>query len=422
VNPLQFSLLQKTVAYAAARSSFYRRTIGHLGFDRPEDLLRFPVINRQTLVRQEAAIRVPGLPVHYVNASSGTTSSKDHEPRPLLQFRSEGERNAARELIEHQLQAQTDQSALFLRLTTGSHGHDMGGGVSGLITAPFNEPHHLLIVRELLQKTFEWGGITRRIKTITASNYVLKALTLGMMRAQIHAREFGISYLVSKGDHLTDRWKRILGRVWRARILDVYGLSEVPGFHCTPCAQCGSFRPSRTAITEFLDVNRDVPASEGLARIVATALYPLAELTPIIRYDTGDFAYRRPGPLPGCEECFVLLGRDSDLTRLSSSSGDPYVLSRLAVANVLDSLPPAARSPEEPIASSLGIRREFGHPIFSVSVTRGTGRDTVTVAIKQRAGWGHSHWEQSSDLRRRLSAAIFPPAARDAVCIAVRSV
>ena len=99
-----------------------------------------------------------------------------------------------------------------------------------------------------------------------------------------------------------------------------------------------------------------------MARLVVTPFYPLAEVTPLIRYDTGDIVYLDPERPVSCARCFRLLGRAPDVLTLLSAAA---CISRLCIADMLDDFHSVRRKEELPAAKHLGVRADVGLPLFS---------------------------------------------------------
>lgn len=409
-----FRLVKWTVQYASERSPYYGQTIGKAPIDDWRAFRHLPIVDRKTLAEQGKAMRVPGVSVSHIGTTSGTTSgSRNGNSAPLLVYRSEGERQAAQDLLGYRVERLPADSGLVLSLLDAAHGHDQSIGAPGILGVPCAEPHHLDVIASVLGDSFETEQGRRRITSVAGSHFVLKLLTLGLAGRGIGLAGFDVRLVASKGGLLTQRWRRLLARAWRASVADVYGVSEVPGFHCVTCASCGGFRPAKTAFVEYLDRHTYEEAPSGVARLVVTALYPLAEVVPLIRYDTGDIVYRNPDRAEPCAPCFTLLGRASDLVDLP---GAQAVVSRLRIADVLDDFAPIQRAEEQPLADQLGVRADLGLPLFSVVKAGRSGRlDELRVVAVVRRGDAFRRLARTSSLTEQLKTAVFPPQARGRV-------
>lgn len=408
-------LVRVTVHHAVKRSPYYRRTLGGLTLDGWSDFTTLPVINRDILTRHQAELRVPGLDVHHICTSSGTTG--DLGTPPLILYRSEGEKAAADELYQHSFDSIADSNHLILSLIDGTNGHDLAGGVPGLLNAPLTEPHHLRVIASVLADHFVGETVTRTVDVVAASGYLLKLLTLGLSKLNVRPDEFNVKIVVSKGELLTNRWRRLLGAIWNAHVGDVYGASEVPGFNCTHCLRCGGFKAASTVYSEFLELDNDRRVEAGVARLIVTPFYPLAEITPLIRYDTGDIVFRDPSRPPACRTCFILLGRQREVLR--TCSGEACV-SALRIADLLDNFHGVRRREEQPAAGHLGVRADVGLPKFTLQAeVSPEGQTTIKILQQVVDPIRFLAQVRMRGLIEKLSSAVFPIKMRENVSFEV---
>lgn len=305
--------------------------------------------------------------------TSGTSSSK--EGGFLYHLHSLAEREVAHTLFT-EFGPQQGTKPLTLRLINANHGLDFFGARSGVFSLPFEQPYHFDVIVDLLRKRFRFPDYTSRFVSLVAPLNALKTLTCKLIENRVPGSDFEISSVACYAWRLTPRWESLLTSYWRAPILDSYGVSEVPGLFAQKCLSCGYFHFSKSAFVEFLRLDSDLPAHGTPARLVATAFFPLAELMPILRYDTEDvFLYRgRCGA--SSDDGYEFLGRRNHLFAL-----DPDPEQLISVGLLLDALDgfPEIQQTQDPRIKSLEIETDVGNPIFGYQVEHGKLRLEIAI-------------------------------------------
>lgn len=407
--PNSLELINETIQRAVRLSPYYAETYKGLDLKVTSlaDLRRFPLLSREVLVhRGEDLVARGDLPVT-VSMTGGTTFGPGGARRPLLIFRSAEEAQVRRELLAA-LQGQSQPRPLLLYLVNLGHGFDPEGGREGCFQLPLERPFHWEAILDLLRREFSFLGYTPRVRAMAGPLRMLKALTLLCMERDVDPGDFAVEVVSSSSNHLTSRWRSLLEGYWRAVVDDAYGLSEVPGLHARRCASCGHFHFSPLAIPEVLRLDGGEPVERGIGRLVATSLYPLAAMEPIIRYDTGD-VLEVIGECPaGRTFGFEFLGRLSQAVTLPEAEGPRLVLSPIALNEVLDSVPDIACQ-EFAFTRSLGLRSTVGLQKWGVRTSPSGEVTRVELALELR--W--SPWEYPAAcgrLKEELTARVLAAA------------
>jgi len=366
------------------------------------DLGRLPLLTRETVVeRRWDLLAVDSIPVA-VGMSGGTTAASGGPGQPVLTFRDEVEAAASRALIEASY-GEGRPRPLILHLVNLGHGYDPAAAIPGVFQMAVDRPFHVDAVLAVLGHTFTLPGFTGRVNAMVGALRLLKALTLVTMERGLDGRDFAVHLVSSSSNHLTSRWRAILERFWEASVDETYGLSEVPGFHAARCASCGHFHFGPHALVEVLGISNDEPVEQGAGRLVATSLYPLASMQPMIRYDTDDIV-ELTGACPAAGRVgFEFLGRRPDLVVAEGSEGPRVLLSPVTVHEVLDDVPDVATE-QYAFARALGLRTGVGFQRWAVH--HRPGEREVRLGVELR--WSpreHDAGPLQRELRRAVLAA-----------------
>lgn len=127
-------------------------------------------------------------------------------------------------------------------------------------------------------------------------------------------------------------------------VFDKYGVSEIFS-NATSCPRCTAYHFDPFVVAEVVDVD-DVHRSidSGIGQLLLTTLYPFTQMTPLVRYQTGDLVERLP-PASACGDTAAIrpLGRlqlaparrDAGATHLQGVPAD--------FLDALDEIPDVAR-------------------------------------------------------------------------------
>ncbi|MBI3751777.1 MAG: hypothetical protein HY263_09020 [Chloroflexi bacterium] len=410
----QLLLLNATLSHAVQHTPFYAERFGALTQPLTDvvQLAQLPLLSREELESHSLALLARDRVPVTVAMTSGTT-----RPRPLVTFRSAGE-GTVRNMLFASLAAGDQPRPLFLHLVNAGHGFDVDAAIPGAFQVPLERWFHYQAVLDLLEGSYSFPGFASRVGGLAGALRLLKALTVLCIENDVDPGRFEIALVSSSSDHLTSRWRGILSSYWGAAIDDVYGLSEVPGLYARRCLACNHFRFSPLAVVERLELGSDAPASGPIGRLVATSLFPLAAMQPVIRYDTGDVIEVALEACPWHEEPgFELLGRASQLVvRPASTSGPSRVLlSSILLNEVLDSIPDIAVS-EYGFTRGLGLKASIGLQKWKLQQSVRDGVPDVELGLELR--WSpREHPGPAEALRSEVRARVL--AARPALGRAV---
>jgi hypothetical protein len=331
--------------------------------------------------------------------TGGTTARAGTSDGVVLTFKSAQDVETEERIYRH-LRDALSPRPLILHLVNLGHGLDPSGARDGCFQVPLERPHNLATILTLLRRRFRFDGYTERIQTVAGPLRLLKALTTLLMERGVQGTEFAVSLVASSSNHLSRRWRTLLESYWGAAVDDVYGLSEVPGLHARRCVACGHFHFSPLAVTEVLSLDDDTRVDAGAGRLVATSLYPLAALQPIIRYDTGDVIEYADHCAEAGLEGFEFLGRLSECVVVRRSAGAVVVLAPIPLNEYLESFAEVACH-QHTFATILGINAPIGPPRWRLrSEPRG---NTLCISLDIQLLWVPDHFPGAADqLQQRL--------------------
>lgn len=404
--------LNETIERAARLSPYYREVFaGHnTSVGSLEDFRRIPVLTRHTLVQRTYDMLIEGAVPITVSLSGGTTGARDGVYRSVLTFRDEEESRARRAVLDASYGSLSPRP-LFMHLVNLGHGYDTSAALEGAFQMALERQFHFQAILSVLRHSFSFPGFTPRVRGVAGALRLLKALTLLCQRSGIEGGEFEIELLSSSSNHLTSRWRALLSEYWEADVDETYGLSEVPGLHASRCVACAHFHFAPHAMVEILALDGQESVETGVGRVVATSLYPLASIQPIIRYDTGDAI----DVLGHCESSgtfgFEFVGRVADVLTVPGSVGRIVLVSPLVVNDVLDGDPRVATQ-QFAFAEALGLRDGVGyqkwelrmdgeHHLLQLAVEIGP-----SVADDQRVAAERDLWHRVMSAAPRLAEAV----------------
>ena len=218
----------------------------------------------------------------------------------------------------------------------------------------------------LLRQRFHIEGHDDHFSIITCLVHQMLFLTNYLLEQGIDPNEFNIKSINIIGGYLTNRGREYLHNAWGAMIFDRFSLTESAG-GATRCHSCGYFHLDPHVIGEILDVDSDVPATNGVGRLVLTELYPFVQMQPFIRYDTGDLV--RPIE-SDCHSAltFEFAGKSKNCISWSPSGKTEWLILSVDLLELIDAIPDFRRveqflsvhSAEDPSVGSLPIYTLIG--------------------------------------------------------------
>ena len=304
LREVQQRRLQRTVAYAAQRSPFYRGMFRRLGLSPAEigtrtGLRRLPFTTADDLREWRQFLCVPEEQLAALYTTSGATG----EPKRVY-------------FTHHDIQAQINLSAAALRA-----GHP--GRLVALIALPMR--HGLWVgwqsAMQVVQRagglalpvgaddlavTLRWMQRTSPTAVFSSPSHLI-ALTRLAEQGGYRAR---IPQLWVSGEPLAPARQERLAGYWQAQVMDAYGATEIGGAQGFKRPGCRAHHLNALSlVTEIVDPATGEPAAQG--ELVYTTL--LREAMPLLRYRSGDLgAWTDCGcriPLPAIQ----LHGRVGDM-------------------------------------------------------------------------------------------------------------
>ena len=289
---------------------------------------------------------------------------------------------------------------LVLHLVNLAHGLDPHGGVEGCFQVPLERQYQFDAALCLLREVFAIDGFTPRVSIVAGALRLLKALTMLCIEQGVDGSVFAVTGIASSSNHLTSRWRTPragLARAGRRLLRHVRGA----GLHAQRCASCGHFHCAGTVVTEVLALDRDDPIAAGVGRLIATSLYPLAAMMPIIRYDKGDLVKLFPACAASDAHAIEFLGRLRPIV-LPHSDGTHAVVAPIVVNDVVDEFPDVAVT-QLAFAQHLGVRTPIGFLKWRLAWQPEANTRTLVLTIEPR-------WPPAELYNHLLSPALRPRA------------
>jgi phenylacetate-coenzyme A ligase PaaK-like adenylate-forming protein len=264
---------------------------------------------------------------------------------------------------------------------------DLMGGRAGVFALPLENDFHFRTLLRVLQTAFPFPGFTKRIQLLSGATYALQILTLLCLENDLCADAFAVRTLTSHSWRLSRRWRQLFQDFWHgAEIDEAYGVSEVAGLFARRCPFCQHLHFSRLAFVEVLDLKTPSPSQTRIGRLVATSLWPLAEVQPLIRYDTGDIVEDH-GCCPDTKRhSFEFLGR---CHHIIWDDKDEPLLTSMQIEEAVDDFPDIAIEPM-PVCAQLNLRQPVGWKKYAVH--RSAKHETITISVDVELRWPPSQY------------------------------
>lgn len=303
-------LLDYTIACALEASPWYREAYGNYGYDAGRifslnDLQHLPVLHRHTLEHEGHLLRASNLHFGSAAFTTGTTSM-----RPLIIDNSEEEHRFVRDFFTITQQGRSDgEQRIGLNLSNTYHGqlveiptaykriHVSGNTMSGLHTA-----------QTLLTRGYVTPNGIRHVSAVGGPLIALLRLTAFLEAQQMQAKLPPMDFIQSTSEYLTPHALKALRSFWNCPVEDRYGLSEII-IGAWRCGLCNHYHFEPYGIAEVTGINDYLPAGHGRGRLLLTGFAPFMQMTPLIRYVTGDCVEITNADCPSGETCYRLLGR-----------------------------------------------------------------------------------------------------------------
>jgi len=324
VESHQLRRLRDTLAWARARSPFYRRTLANVGGELAAlgDVERLPFTTADDLreqglqflcVSQGEVSRVVTL------STSGTTG----KPKRLCFTPEDQERTV--DFMRHGASDQVRPGDRVMILVPG----EAPGSTGALLAEAFRRLGATPIVHGLPQDLAGAVAVMRREQPAALVGIPTHALALARQVDESAGDpvRLGSAFLI--GDHVPDSIVRALERAWGCEVFEHYGLTETGlggGVDCE--AHSGYHVREADLYVEVIDpvTGRSVP--EGtLGEVVVTTLSRRG--MPLVRYRTGDLSRFLPGRCP----CGTALRR---LERVKGRKGEVSLVGNEVTMATLD--------------------------------------------------------------------------------------
>ncbi len=286
----QLQRLRETLAWARARSPFYRRALANAGGELAAlgDLQRLPFTTDEDLreqgsqflcVSQDEVSRVVTL------STSGTTG----KPKRLCFSPEDQERT-----VDFMRQGASDQVRAGDRVMILVPG-EVPGSTGALLAEAFRRLGAIPIVHGLVRDLAGAIGVMRRERPASLVGVPTHALALARQAEESAGEPIRLRNAFLIGDHVPDSIVRALERGWGCEVFEHYGLTETGlggGVDCE--AHSGYHLREADLYVEVIDPVTERSVPEGtLGEIVVTTLSRRG--MPLIRYRTGDLSRFLPG-------------------------------------------------------------------------------------------------------------------------------
>lgn len=404
---LREELLPRTLRFAAERSAFYA---AHLGGEAKEvtglaDLARLRTTSKSDLAEHGYAMMTSRDFPARIGLSSGSTFGRQSS-RPSQTFQSQDEVDLFRRLRATLFKGRGAATALTIAILNCQNGDQMLAHQPGTFNVPLEKSFHYEHIRRLLGQEFNFDGFSRRVEFIGGSLNQIKLLA-GLLSDDEELRAgLALSGVFCYGALLTARWRNVLEEVFRAPLLNVYGVSEIAGAAGAQCGSCGGFHMPPFVIPEVVAPDDDHRVVErGVGELVLTSLYPFTQLQPLIRYRTGDLVEILPPCGSVLDVGFLPVGRVSN----SIVSPDSGVLLPAAILyEAVDDLPDVARDAPARLAA-FGVGGRWGEPRYRLERGDANGRPARAARVSVELHYDPRHFkdragEVRSSLLRRIEA------------------
>jgi hypothetical protein len=337
-------------------------------------MVGLPVIERRDIEAAGAAARSTVATYAFTSYTSGTVSG-----RPLMIDRSTQEQAWLRRFFRALDEPSDEPPRLVLALATMHHGRRLGVPSRAYsFPVSLNGEAGCAQAVGLLDRTYPIDGEERRITEVAGSLFGLQLLSGYLVASGREDLTERIRAIWSGSGYVTRRaWSRA-ELEWGCRLTDRFSLTEMV-LGASSCRDCGLYHFDLHGIAEVVEPNRDRPLSEGRGRLVLTAFYPFSQMTPFLRYATGDLAER---VAVDCRQGVVgyrMLGRTASSLDVSAELGEPGFL---AGGDVYEALDPIAEAARPLVGERFGRagQRIVGMPIYEL---RRDG-DGVQVVVELR--------------------------------------
>jgi hypothetical protein len=198
--------------------------------------------------------------------------------------------------------------------------------------------------------------------------------------------------VVSYGEYITQRWRKIYEETWNCNIVDRYSLSEFFG-GATQSPACGWYHFDPFVIPEVISSGTKETINEGVGLLLLTALYPFQESQPLIRYLTGDLV-AITHTKSSKAACLAIrpLGRAKYGVPLPGTND--WLLTPAKILECVDAIPEIERTPLFLDSEQVADPFEIGYPKYKLSYSHSHQIIDITLQISIKAGVRKSKCEE----------------------------
>ncbi|MEU6548671.1 hypothetical protein ABZ915_00055 [Streptomyces sp. NPDC046915] len=345
-----------------------------------DNLPRLPTIDKQVVLASPHPCRHPDLTPHVVTHTTGTTG------RPFIRARSAQElaafsehMDALREAVAARTNTPIRPVLAFSAIPATVHGAFAQTSLSQLRLSVdvFTDEGMDKTIDLLRRQDLAPGDYDRHV---LGSPGGLLLLTHALRERGIDPAELRIDRIVNLTDLLLPGQRALLARAWPGTtLINRLSMSEAT-CGATECDECGCFHFDATGLPEVLDLDTGRPVKTGAGELVATELFPFAQLQPMIRYRTGDLVECVDSPCEPGEVSVRLIGR-RDRTPLARIDGrTEVVLAPVALSAALEGVPEISRSPlGRPGTSAGAVYR--GRPVAQAIARQDAGTTHLSLTV-----------------------------------------
>lgn len=355
LDPWREALAQRlfdiTVRNAVQVSPFYASHFeDHIDLNQTVDSssrVRLPPLERVDLERNGDQICSRVATYAFSSYTSGTTTAS-----PLVIHRSEEEQGYLTQFYHCFAPwefAEAGPPPLTLVLATWHHGRQLA--VPGRV---FSFPVSLISytntsigyhqAASLLARSFWINGESRRISQVSGPSLALESLGNFLDGEGLRHLVDPVSSIHTTGHYLTRHRRHRLEQLWHCRLYDRFSFTEL-FFGASHCGHCGWYHFDPFGLAEVVDVQRGMPIEVGRGRLLVTGFYPFNQMTPLIRYATGDLVEVAQVDCAITGRGFRFLGRTGSAVMLQDLLGPNKFLASAELYETLDPFEEVARRP-----------------------------------------------------------------------------
>jgi phenylacetate-CoA ligase len=354
VKARQARSLRQTVEYVYRYMPFYREALDAAGVNPADirsqaDVRKLPITRKEQLCENTEAFisRYPGLAPTTIASTSGTSGKPMRVYLGAEEMRYWVASGAMRNLISGRLgPADIVQTHRNLNGSAGGLVSAMTARMSGALVLTFGGRGTL---DEHLDSIFQERyipGKKPKVSVLSTFPSHVWALTYRAVERGFDFGDSGLERITAGGAMVSEDLKQRVLETWGIRLDEGYGLNDV--FTCG-ASQCGESDrlhwPDSSGYAEVLDPETAEPVPPGEPGVLAiTSFYPHRQLTPLLRYWTGDLVMLSPDPLCVCgaatTQILDILGRADHVVVVGGNNYYPHTIGDSLLAFPELAMPP----------------------------------------------------------------------------------